>query len=83
MAVKGRIPGYLIKEELQQEKLRGRAGKRAWKFEERLEKGRGSDIARKYSEEMKERWKRGRVVTKWEEKREEFFRSRGLEEGLE
>lgn len=53
------------------------------KFEERLEKGRGSDIARKYLEEMKERWKRGRVVTKWKEEREEFFRSRGLEEGVE
>ncbi|KYN21992.1 hypothetical protein ALC57_05622 [Trachymyrmex cornetzi] len=33
-------PGYLVREELQREKLRVRAGKRAWAFEERL-KGNG------------------------------------------
>lgn len=51
LEVEGKTPGYLIREELQWEKLRGRSGKRAWKFEERLEKGRGSDIARKCLEE--------------------------------
>lgn len=71
LGVEGRTPGYLVREELQREKLRGRAGRRAWRFEERLEEGRGSDIARKCLEEMKERWRRGRVVTKWEEEREE------------
>jgi len=34
-------PGYLVREELQREKLRGRAGRRAWGFEKRLEEGKG------------------------------------------
>lgn len=71
MEVDGRTPDYLVREELQREKLRGRAERRAWRFEERLEEGRGSVIARKCLEEMKERWRRGRVVTKLKEEREE------------
>lgn len=49
MGVEGRTPGYLVREELQREKLRGRAGKRAWKFEERLEEGKGSECRKKMS----------------------------------
>ncbi|KAL6418193.1 hypothetical protein ACFW04_012282 [Cataglyphis niger] len=41
-------PGYMVKKELQREKLRGKAGRRTWRFEKKLEKGRGS------SEEMLE-----------------------------
>lgn len=39
MGVEGRIPGYLLREEMQREKLCGRAGRRAWGFEERLKEG--------------------------------------------
>ncbi|KYN16544.1 hypothetical protein ALC57_11205, partial [Trachymyrmex cornetzi] len=35
LGVEGRTPGYMIREEIQREKLRGRAGKKAWAFEER------------------------------------------------
>lgn len=38
---------------MQREKLRVRAGKRAWSFERRTEKGRGSELARCCWEEMR------------------------------
>lgn len=44
MGVGWRTPGYLIREELQRNKLRGRAGRRAWGFEKRLGEGRGSEL---------------------------------------
>jgi len=39
--VDGKTPWYLVRKELQREKLRGRMGRRAWNFERRLEEGRG------------------------------------------
>lgn len=54
MGVEEKTPGYLVKEKLQQNKLKGKAGRRAWTFEERLEK-RESDIERKCLEEMKKK----------------------------
>lgn len=48
MGVGWRTPGYMIREKLQRDKLRVRAGRRAWGFEERLAEGRGSELARKY-----------------------------------
>ncbi|EZA48015.1 hypothetical protein X777_14456 [Ooceraea biroi] len=41
LGVVGKTPSYLISEELQRDKLRGRAVKRARGFEKRLEEGRG------------------------------------------
>lgn len=38
-----------------------------------MESGKGNDIARKCLEEMKKRAIRGRVMSKWEEERKEFF----------
>jgi len=55
LGVDSKTPWYLVREELQREKLRGRAGGRAWSFERRLEEGRGGIIARKCWEEMRER----------------------------
>ncbi|XP_024883827.1 uncharacterized protein LOC112462336 [Temnothorax curvispinosus] len=49
-----RTPWYLMREELQREKLRGRAGMRAWRFEKKLEEGGGSELARSAWEELKE-----------------------------
>lgn len=40
---------------MERDKLRTRAGKRAMRFERRLAEKRGSEIARKYWEEIKER----------------------------
>lgn len=54
-------PGYMVREKLQRDKLRTRAGNRALGFEERLAEWK-SEIARKYWEEMRER----RVKLNWE-----------------
>lgn len=58
--VKKRAPGYLIREELQREKLRARAGIRAGNFEKRLERGEENRITRDCREEILERVRRGR-----------------------
>jgi len=83
LGLEWKTPGYMIREEIDRWMMRGRAGKRAWKFEKRLEEGRGSAIARKCLREMKERWKRGKIVGKWEQERKEFFSERGVGEGEE
>lgn len=46
LGVEGRTPWYLVREELQREKLSVRAGRRAWSFEGRLREGKGSELAR-------------------------------------
>lgn len=40
MGVGRHVPGYLLREELQRDKLRGRAGMRTWSYERKLEEGR-------------------------------------------
>lgn len=57
LGIDGRTPGYLVREELKREKLRRRAGKRAWEFEHRVGEGKESMLARKCWEEMKERFR--------------------------
>lgn len=52
----------MIREELQRNKLRGRVGRRAWRFKEWLAEGRGSELARKCWEEIKKRAKRGEFI---------------------
>lgn len=42
--------------------MRGRASKRTWKFERKLEEDKGGETAKKYVEEMKERWKKRRKM---------------------
>lgn len=71
LGVERETPWYLVREETQREKLKGRAGRRAWRFEERLEDGRRR-IARRCLEEMRERDGRGATGSKWEEERRVF-----------
>lgn len=59
LGVSRMTPGYMVREELQREKLRTRAGRKAWRMEERLAEGRGSELARRCWEEAKERAGRG------------------------
>ncbi|KYN13301.1 hypothetical protein ALC57_14518, partial [Trachymyrmex cornetzi] len=63
LVVERRTPGYLVREELQREKLRAKAGKRAWAFEKRLRRGGGS--------------REGEKLEGWEREREQYFVERG------
>jgi len=72
-----RTPGYLVREEIKREKLRERAGKRAWGFEKRLEEGKGSKLARICWEELKGRSRERKTGSKWEMERRKFFQDRG------
>lgn len=44
--VDNKIPRYMVREELQREKVRERAGARAWGFEKKMVKGKGSRLAK-------------------------------------
>src|SRR5436190_13640875 len=77
LGVDGRTPGYMVREELQREKLRTRAGKRAWGFEKRMEEGRGGELARECWREMRERAREGKTGSNWERERKEYFEEKG------
>jgi hypothetical protein len=80
MGLNRMTPGYMIREELGRELMRTRAGKRAWNFEKRLKEGKGGEMARRCWEEMRGRWRRGKIIGKWEKEREEFRSERGIGE---
>lgn len=47
-------------------------------FEERLDEGRGNDLVRCW-EDMKERGRKGKSLSKWEEKRKGYFIEKGVD----
>lgn len=59
LGVEGRTPDYMVREELQREKLKSKAGRRAWGYKERLMEGRGGRLAQRCMLEMRERAARG------------------------
>jgi len=83
MNVEWRTPGYMIREELQRELLRGRAELRAVGYEERVKRGEGGIIVRRCWEEVRERAERGEELSEWERERMEYYRRREVEIGLE
>lgn len=42
-----------------------------------MESGEGSEIVRKCLEELKKKWRRGKVGSGWEDERKEYFEKRG------
>lgn len=74
LGVEERTPGYMVREEVQKVKQRGRAGRRAWRFEKRLESGRGSDVARICLENLKEKIRKGRSFVEMGRGKEELLR---------
>ena len=46
LGVDWRAPGYMIREEVKRDKMRTRARRRAWNYEEQLRNGEGSEMAR-------------------------------------
>jgi len=73
-----RTPWYMVREELQREKIRGRARRRAWGFEKRLKEGRGGVLARKCWEEMRVRRGEGKELSGWEKEREAYGEEKGV-----
>lgn len=66
----------MIKEELQRDIIREKAGKRAWGFENKMEEGRGSELARRCWKEIREEGKVGKGEKGWKEEKR-FFEDRG------
>lgn len=71
------VPGYMVREELQREKLEGRAGMRAWGYEKKLKEGGGGELARRCWEEIKRRAKDWKARMGWKEERRSFYEDRG------
>lgn len=72
-----------MREELQREKLRGRAG--GWAgvdFEKRLSEGKGSELARRCWKEIIGRSREGKGTSKWERERSRFFEDRRFREEM-
>ena len=68
----------MVRAEAQRDKLGIRAGKRAWKFEEKVKEGRGGKLAIKCWKEIEGRRVRLTESTKQEEERKKFFRDREI-----
>lgn len=92
LGVEGRTLGYMIRKELQRDKMRERARKRAWGFKKKLKKSKGRELTRKYREEMRKREKKGKELEGRKGKRRRFFEERvvkleeierGREEGID
>ncbi|KYN11478.1 hypothetical protein ALC57_16367 [Trachymyrmex cornetzi] len=79
LGVERRTPGYLVREELQREKLRAKAGKRAWAFEERLRREGGSRLVRLCWEEAMGNLGKEEKLEGWEREREQYFVERGVQ----
>lgn len=87
MGVDSRMPRYIIRKKLQRRKLKGRAGRRAWRFERRLGEGRGGAGEDMFRRDEGESGKGERAAGKRREER--FLKAGGvrlkevLEEGDE
>jgi len=73
-----RTPGYMMRKEVQRDLLRGRAGQRVWRFEKRLERGEGSEIARLCLKEIRDREGSGEGLSEWEIDRIRYYEERGV-----
>lgn len=58
LGVERHTPGYIVKEKLDRDKLKGRAGMRAWKYKRKLEENRGGKLAKACWQKIKGRAKR-------------------------
>lgn len=63
------IPGYMVREECKREKMRIRAAKRAWGFENKLRSGKGNVWARLCLEEIDTRARVGKGLSMWQKGR--------------
>ena len=81
LGVHRRTPGYMVREETRRKKLRTWAGGRAWRYEEKLGRGEGGELARWCLEEVREREREGGAeMSAWEKDRMEYRRKRGVRE---
>jgi len=76
LEVDGRTPGYIVKEERKRKKMRTRLGRRAMGYEEKIEKGGGSECVKICWEEIRKRGEK--ELSRWETKRRDFYRERGV-----
>jgi len=77
LGVEGSTPSYMVREELQRDKLRGRGARRARAYEKRIEEGSGSELGRECWKEIKKR--EGKATVGWEKERIDLLQSGRIE----
>lgn len=68
--------GYRDTEKLDRDKLKKKAGMRAWKYKRKMEESRSGKLARACWEK-KERAKKGEAIGGWEKERKQYMEKRG------
>lgn len=79
LGVQRSTPGYMVREELQREMLKGKVGMRVWVFKRKLEEGGKGELARECWKELKGRARRGMALKGWKEERKDFIEKRNWE----
>lgn len=80
LVVSRKVGGYLVREELQRNRLESRAVELqvlTWSYEKRIEEGGGGLLAWRCRMEMRKRIRAGRGLVGWEAERGGFFEDRG------
>lgn len=61
-----------------EEQREGGRERRAIAFEQKLNEGKESELARRCWKEMKERYREGKTKSRWEKEMKDFFKSKGM-----
>lgn len=61
LGIEERTSGYLVREELERDKLWSRAGRKTMAFEKKFNEGKGNELARRCWKEMRERYREGKI----------------------
>lgn len=67
------MPNYIIKEQVQKEKLKEKIGIKILKYKGRLRKGEKNELARRCKEEKRKRTNRKKIKDKQERERKNFL----------
>lgn len=78
LRIDSRTLGYAIREEMQREKLRGRAGMRTLGCEEKLREGKGNELAKLCWEEVLKKADMKEAGSIWEKKKKKFLEDKGI-----
>lgn len=76
MEMERETPGYIMRKEIQKIKLKARAEKKDWRFEERLAEKRESKIARRCLRKINKRGRKEMTWSKSKEQRRQVFEKR-------
>lgn len=80
MDIEGRSEDIKVLDEERDAKgiAEGKSRKKGMEVRKKIDEGRGSELARECREEMKKRFKEGRVISEWEKGKKRFCEEKGI-----